>query len=398
MNINELNDAWIASGQKVSDMDAKLSALVMDDSFDETKFKDLKAKRDNEALRRDAIKDQLEIERMASKVMQTPDKKLTPKEENLKDEFVNNFIGMIKGDPKVVNMVTSSVDENGDRAGLTIPADIQTTIHTLVRQYDALEQYVNHESVTTSSGSRVYEKWSDITPLANLDDESATIGDNDDPKLMVIKYLIKRYAGITTVTNTLLKDTAENILAWLSTWIARKVVVTRNKAIIDVMSKVPEKPTLTKFDDIVTMINTKVDPAIETTSFLMTNTTGFNVLSQVKDAMGRYLLQPDPKQPDQSLLKGKRIIKVADRWLPDTNNAHPLYYGDLKQAVTLFDRENMSLLATNIGAGAFEKDLYKIRVIDRFDVVSTDSEAWVAGSFTTIADQPANLSTEGAKG
>lgn len=398
MNINELNDAWIASGQKVSDMDAKLSALVMDDSFDETKFKDLKAKRDNEALRRDAIKDQLEIERMASKVMQTPDKKLTPKEENLKDEFVNNFIGMIKGDPKVVNMVTSSVDENGDQAGLTIPADIQTTIHTLVRQYDALEQYVNHESVTTPSGSRVYEKWSDITPLANLDDESATISDNDDPKLMVIKYLIKRYAGITTVTNTLLKDTAENILAWLSTWIARKVVVTRNKAIIDVMSKAPKKTTLAKFDDIVTMINTSVDPAIKTTSFLMTNTAGLNVLSQVKDAMGRYLLQPDPKQPDQYLLKGKRIIEVADRWLPDTGNAHPLYYGDLKQAVTLFDRENMSLLATNIGAGAFEKDLYKIRVIDRFDVVSTDSEAWVAGSFTTIADQPANLSAEEAKG
>jgi len=398
MNINELNDAWIASGQKVSDMDAKLSALVMDDSFDETKFKDLKAKRDNEALRRDSIKDQLEIERMASKVMQTPDKKLTPKEENLKDEFVNNFIGMIKGDPKVVNMVTSSVDENGDQAGLTIPADIQTTIHTLVRQYDALEQYVNHESVTTPSGSRVYEKWSDITPLANLDDESATISDNDDPKLMVIKYLIKRYAGITTVTNTLLKDTAENILAWLSTWIARKVVVTRNKAIIDVMSKAPKKTTLAKFDDIVTMINTSVDPAIKTTSFLMTNTAGLNVLSQVKDAMGRYLLQPDPKQPDQYLLKGKRIIEVADRWLPDTGNAHPLYYGDLKQAVTLFDRENMSLLATNIGAGAFEKDLYKIRVIDRFDVVSTDSEAWVAGSFTTIADQPANFSAEEAKG
>lgn len=398
MNINELNDAWIASGQKVSDMDAKLSALVMDDSFDETKFKELKAKRDNEALRRDAIKDQLEIERMASKVMQTPDKKLTPKEEDLKDEFVNNFIGMIKGDPKVVNMVTSSTDENGDQAGLTIPADIQTTIHTLVRQYDALEQYVNHESVTTPSGSRVYEKWSDITPLANLDDESATIGDNDDPKLMVIKYLIKRYAGITTVTNTLLKDTAENILAWLSTWIARKVVVTRNKAIIDVMSKAPKKTTLAKFDDIVTMINTSVDPAIKTTSFLMTNTAGLNVLSQVKDAMGRYLLQPDPKQPDQYLLKGKRIIEVADRWLPDTGNAHPLYYGDLKQAVTLFDRENMSLLATNIGAGAFEKDLYKIRVIDRFDVVSTDSEAWVAGSFTTITDQPANLSAEDAKG
>lgn len=397
MNINELNDAWIASGQKVSDMDAKLSALVMDDSFDETKFKDLKVKRDNEALRRDAIKDQLEIERKANKVMQTPDKKLTPKEENLKDEFVNNFIGMIKGDPKVLNMVTSSTDESGNQAGLTIPADIQTAIHTLVRQYDALEQYVNHESVTTLSGSRVYEKWADIAPLANLDDESAAIGDNDDPKLTVIKYLIKRYAGITTVTNTLLKDTAENILAWLSTWIARKVVVTRNQAIIGVMNKAPKKPDLAKFDDIVTLINTGVDPAIKATSFLMTNTSGLNVLSQVKDAMGRYLLQPDPKQPDQYLLKGKRIIEVADRWLPDTSGAHPLYYGDLKQAVTLFDRENMSLLATNIGAGAFEKDLYKIRVIDRFDVVSTDSDAWVAKSFTTIADQPANFKAGAAE-
>ena len=57
----------------------------------------------------------------------------------------------------------------------------------------------------------------------------------------------------------------------------------------------------------------------------------------------------------------------------------------------MFDRENMSLLATNIGAGAFEKDQYKIRVIDRFDVEATDSEAFVAGSFKAIADQPANF-------
>ena len=73
----------------------------------------------------------------------------------------------------------------------------------------------------------MFEKWTDVTPLANLDDETAAIGDNDDPKLTLIKFAIKRYAGITTVTNTLLKDTAENILAWLSAWIAKKVVVTQ---------------------------------------------------------------------------------------------------------------------------------------------------------------------------
>ncbi|BEI54991.1 hypothetical protein AWA2045_31220 (plasmid) [Lactiplantibacillus plantarum] len=48
------------------------------------------------------------------------------------------------------------------------------------------------------------------------------------------------------------------------------------------MNNAPKKPTLAKFDDIITMINTAVDPAIKSTSFLLTNTSGFNVLSEVK--------------------------------------------------------------------------------------------------------------------
>lgn len=307
---------------------------------------------------------------------------------------------MIKGDPKVMNLVTSSIDPDGNAIGLTIPQDIQTAINTLVREYDSLQQYVNREAVATQTGSRVYEKWTDVTPLADLDDETATIGDNDDPKLSIIKYTIHRYAGITTATNSLLKDTADNILAWLSQWIAKKVVVTRNAKIIAAMNNAPKKPTLAKFDDIIMMINTAVDPAIKATSFLMTNTSGLNVLSEVKDAMGHYLLQPDPTQPDQYLIRGKRIVVIADKWLPNAGTAaapvYPLYYGDLSQAVTLFDRENASLLTTNIGGGAFEKDQTKIRVIDRFDVESTDTDAFVAGSFSSIADQPANFAASAA--
>ena len=53
----------------------------------------------------------------------------------------------------------------------------------------------------------------------------------------------------------------------------------------------------------------------------------------------------------------------------------------------------MSLLSTNIGGGAFETDSTKVRVIDRFDVVATDTEAFIPGSFKTIADQKANLTT-----
>lgn len=382
MEINKLNDAWISAGQKVADMDAKLNAAVLDDSFDVDKFKDMKAERDNLAAQRDAIKDQLDEARALEVTnMKKEDKKpLSKKEIDVKDKFVRDF----------KNMVTSgTADGTAGNGGLTIPTDIQTAIHTLVRQYASLQNLVNVESVSTTSGSRVYEKLVDITPLKNLDDESATIGDNDDPELTLIKYAIKRYAGITTVTNSLLKDTAANILAWLSTWIARKVVVTRNQAVLAVMDNVSKKPTITKFDDIKDLENNTLDPAIEATSSFVTNQSGYNTLSKVKDAEGRYVLQRDVTQPDVYLLDGKPVTVIADKWLPDVSGSHPLYFGDFKQAITLFDRENMELMSTNIGGRGFETDTTKIRVIDRFDVQQVDDGAYAVASFKAVENQKA---------
>jgi len=400
VNINDLNEKWVNLGQKVSDLQNQAQLMVDDDATSAEDVADIQTKITNAIAKRDLAHENL-VQAQAENVVDDnvePTPELTPKENDLKKKFVDNFKGMIKGIPSVVNQIDSSTDLNGNAIGLTIPQDIQTAIHTLVRQYDALEQYVNVESVSTLSGSRVYEKWSDVTPLANLDADDATIGDNDDPKLAIVKYLIKRYAGISTVTNTLLNDTAENILAWLSSWIAKKVVVTRNQAIIAVMNAVPKKPTVAKFDDIKDMVSTTVDPAVATTSFFLTNVSGLAVLNKVKDAMGNYLLQPDPTQSDVKVIDGKQVKVLADRWLPDVSGSHPLYFGDLKQAVTLFDRQQMSLLSTNIGAGAFEKDLTKIRVIDRFDVEPTDTEAFVAGSFKDIANQTANFAASASTG
>ena len=399
VNINDLNEQWVAAGQNVSDLQNQAQLMVSDDATSAEDVAEIQTKITNAIAKRDLAHENL-VQAQAENIVAEPENKepLTTKENDLKKTFVNNFVDMVKGKQSIVNQIDSSTDANGNAIGLTIPQDIQTAIHTLVRQYDSLEQYVNVESVSTLSGSRVYEKWSDVTPLANLDADDVTIGDNDDPKLAIVKYLIKRYAGITTVTNTLLKDTAENILAWLSSWIAKKVVVTRNKAIIAVMNAAPKKPTVAKFDDIKDIVSTAVDPAVATTSFFLTNVSGLAVLNKVKDAMGNYLLQPVPTEPDVKQVDGKRIVVIADRWLPDiASGTHPLYFGDLSQAVTLFDREQMSLLSTNIGAGAFEKDLTKIRVIDRFDVQATDTEAFVAGSFTAIADQTANIAAAPSK-
>lgn len=388
MEINKLNDAWVAKGQEVSDLDAKLNAAVLDDSFNADEFKEMKAKRDNLVAQRDAIKDQLnearalEVQKMDKKDVKPLDKD----EKNIKDKFVREF----------KDMVTSGKTGTGN-GGLTIPDDIQYAIHKLVRQFATLQNLVNVESVTTMTGSRTYEKLSDITPMSDLDDETAAIPDMDDPELTLIKYAIHRYAAIQTVTNSLLKDTVENILAWLSDWVAKKVTVTRNAKIIEAMGKPAKKPTIANFDDIKDLENNTLDPALMPSASFVTNQSGYNVLSKVKDAQGRYMLQRDVTQPDVYRLDGKTITVIADKWLPDVSGAHPLYYGDLKQGITLYDREHMSLLSTNIGAGAFEHDLYKVRVIDRFDVQVIDDGAWATASFKTVANQAATTpETSGA--
>lgn len=389
MKLEELKNAWVEAGSKVSDLNAKLNTTLIDDSSTEEDVKALKTELANARAKRDTLKEQVtnvEAEQVASFQGKEPVKK---EEKDLKAKFIKDFKGMIKGDPQIVATLTSDTDENGNAIGLTIPVDVRTAINKLVRQFDSLQEYVTVESVSTTSGSRVYEKWSDVTPLAELDQEDEVIPANDDPKLFLIKYLIKRYAGISTVTNSLLKDTAENILAWLAEWISKKVVVTRNTKILAALDgiKASQKKTVATVDDIKDIVNVQLDPAIESTSMFITNQDGYNALDKVKKSNGEYALQPDTTSATGYTFLGKPIKKISNRWLASKANKFPLYIGDMKQAVRLWDRENMSLLTTNIGGGAFETDTTKVRVIDRFDVSLVDDEAVVFATFSAIANE-----------
>lgn len=387
MNINQLKDAFDMAGQKVQDLEDKRAQFAIDLGKDESSHSVDEVTKLNESLKNAKMNQELAKaayeDARANLNAEPVNKKPIPVKENKKPDaqaMKNQFVSDFK------NLVTSGTTGAGN-AGLTIPEDIQLQIRTLTRSFVSLESLVNVENVTTSHGSRVYEKLADITPLKDLDDESALIGDNDDPELAVVKYLIHRYAGITTVTNTLLKDTVDNIIQWLVNWAAKKDVVTRNAKILEVMGKAPKKPTISQFDNIKDLENNTLDPAIESTSSFITNQSGYNILSKVKDADGRYLMQPDVTSPDKYLIDGKPVIRIADKWLPDVSGSHPLYFGDLKQGITLFDRQQMQIDTTNVGAGSFEHDTTKLRFIDRFDVQLIDDGAFAAASFKTVANQ-----------
>jgi len=414
MNIEQLRNAWIEAGQKVSDIQNQIQTALVDDSITVDAINDLKNKLETAKAKRDLAKQQLdEAEANAKNLEPASEPKISRQEvpENMVKQFAKDFKDLMTGKFQPQNAIGSSLDSDGNGAGLTIPQDIQTNINALKRQYNSLEQYVGVIPVSTSSGSRVLEKWTDVTPFTNIDDEFGTIGNNDDPNFTLVKYMIKRYAGISTLSNTLLKDTAEQIVAYIEQWLAKKQVVTRNNAILAALDKLPnvQKKTIKDIDGIKDIFNTQLDPALRATTRFYTNQSGFNVLDKVKDSDGRYLLQPmvvadsfAPTSPTGQTLKqvpslfGKELVVISDRWLPNggtaSNPTYPLYIGDMAEAVKLFDRERLSLMSTNVGAGAFETDTTKIRAIDRFDVELWDTEAMVVASFAGIADQTQSTS------
>lgn len=279
--------------------------------------------------------------------------------------------------------------DTGEDGGLTVPRDISTQIMELRRATaDNLENYVNVEKVSTKTGSRVIEVDADSTEWPEVG-EGEEFQEQDTPKLKNIEYKIKKYGGILKVTAELLEDTAENILAYLKKWIAKKSRATRNAKILAALKTCvgDTSYTISTVDELKDIFNIVLDPAIAQGAAVYTNQTGFNFLDKLKDEDGKYIIQPDPTQKTKKLLFGEYpIVKLSNKVLKneaaDGSTVVPVYCGDLREAVTLFDRDVISLDISSTAGDLWVKDKTGLKVRDRFDVQPVDTAAVVLGKIT----------------
>ncbi|WP_455618829.1 phage major capsid protein [Eisenbergiella sp.] len=349
----------------------------------------------------DGIKDGIESDRVKDITGGAADPKA--KKSGLVKAFVNIVkAGFMKKEPKEDDVkvykdaLTSDATPGGEDEmgiGVTIPEDIRTDIIELRRSEDNLEQYVNVEGVTTKTGARNIEVDADSTPFDNVE-EGADFPEMDEPKFKKITYAIKKKGGILKITAELFEDTAANIMAYINKWIAKKTRATRNAMILKVLNTMTtgKEVVISSIDSIKDVFNVMLDPAVATSSMVITNQNGFNYLDKLKDTDGKYILQPNPTQPTQMLLFGKYpIVKVSNKVVKSTEiksgeavtgYKHPVYMGDLKEAVTLFDRNVITIDMNDKAAGLWEKDMTGIKVRDRFDVQPVDMSAVVKGEIT----------------
>ena len=280
----------------------------------------------------------------------------------------------------IVNAAGPLKESEGENGGYLVPEDVRTAINEYRRSFVSLKNYVDVRSVVVPSGSEVYEKTSQLTGLTNIT-ELGEIQEMNAEVFEKITYAVKNFGGILPVSRFLLQDSPENLLAYLGKWFMKKQVVTENKEIIAVLKTLTKK-AITKVDEIKEAFNVTLDPIFLDNTKVLTNQDGFNVLDSLKDKNGNYLLQPVVTDPTKRTLLGKEVIVLPNTHLPnETANKFPLYIGDLKEAVRVYELNELEIKSTDVGGKAFTRNSYDTRLITRFDVKAIDKEAVVKLEF-----------------
>jgi HK97 family phage major capsid protein len=274
----------------------------------------------------------------------------------------------------------------GAEGGFLLPVEFNNMIVERQRQFLDLSQYVNVENVQAFSGWRAVEKAVALQPFTTFSNNNP-VPAAEQPEFVRVDYQVKDYGGFLPVPNDLLVDTPANLMAYLSKWFGRKVVLTNNSLILAILNALTAVPAdtatpKTALDTIKHVLNVVLDPDISVNASIFVNQDGFDFLDQIKDTMNRPLLQPDPTNDTKYMIKGRPVALLANRLLPSTTvdeKTHSrIIVGDAAAAITLFSRAGLEMVSTTVGGNSWYNNNTEIRGIMRADCKEIDDGAITA--------------------
>lgn len=287
---------------------------------------------------------------------------------------------------------TGHMREGSDAdGGYTVPPDIVTKIIELREAQESLLDEVQVIPVATKSGRRTFKKRSQHQGFATVA-EAAKLGKAATPQFAVLNYEVEKRGGYLPVTNELLEDSDNNITAVVQQWLADEARVTANKEILTVVAAKTAQD-LKNLDGILKAW-VGLGSAFRSSSKLITNDDGLLWLGTLKDANGRYLLTPNPAEPQQlRLCVGPYTLPVKtydNDTIPTKDSKIPMILGDLKSGVAYWDRRQFSVKVSDSAVvgdfNAFEQDMTIWKGTLRDDCTAWDDEAFVNGYISTAAE------------
>lgn len=215
-------------------------------------------------------------------------------------------------------------DETASNVGLptgsvVIPETILTATHE-VHQYPRLKQYANNVNVSTPSGKQPYftEQTEGLYDKKEFDHAKAA----GLSAIKTFNWSVSAHAAQIPIGRELLMSTAKvgTAPAWVSE--AQNQISTRVDNFWDsvqakaLMTNPGHTVTATDaISDIKHALNANLQPVDRANSQILLTNSAFDKLDQIKDGMGRPMLQPDPTNSTPGRLFGKDLVILPDELL-----------------------------------------------------------------------------------
>lgn len=298
--------------------------------------------------------------------------------------------------------LSESVDEDG---GYTVPEDIQTKVNHWPEIVDSLLDEIDVENVTTNKGARTYQKKTDTEAFVDLDENGAITKEIAAPKFERVTYAIQDRAGFMPVSNDLVNDSDAAIMQIVTQWLGRANIATADAKIKAILAahknhkgdgtyeSTAGTTAIAGIDGIKKVVNVILGQAYKAGAKIITNDDGLNYLDTLVDKNGRHLLNPDPTDSARLALRcGTVVVPVkvkSNKTLPSVGTKVPFIIGDLKAGIKKYNRQSMSLKASDVAVigdfNAFAMNMTLIRAILRDDYKELDKDAYYYGHIDTAA-------------
>lgn len=271
-----------------------------------------------------------------------------------------------------------------------MPEDVDLAIKELRKQYKSAKTLVTVIPTDTMSGGFNFESGTPagLTSLTDGDDVDAT----GDPTFTRKPFAIGLYGKLIAISNVLKGAEKAGLMAYIDKWFVKNAIISENAKIFTALKEGKTVKALKGLSELKTSLNKDLDPDALIGAVIVTNQTGFDAMDSEVDAVGNPILTTDLADPTRKLLKGIPIEVYSDAQLPNVSGKAPIFYGALDAGCYFIDKDGLEFAVSD--QYLFGKNQTALRVIEGFDAIQADSNAYIYGTF--VPADPKTVSTKEA--
>lgn len=266
-----------------------------------------------------------------------------------------------------------------------VPDDVRLQINELRKTYISAKDLLTVIQTDALTGAFNYESGTPAGLTAIVD--GSAIATETNPTFVRKSFTITHYGKLIPISNILAGAEQASLMGYLNTWFVRNAILTENQKIFDTLKAGYNSGTpknVAGWKALKKSINVDLDPACLNDGVIITNQSGFACLDEEEDSDGNPILHSNPATPTEKMFQGLRVVVFPDAQLPNLGSGatlgYPMIYGSVKAGANFIDYKSLEFATSS--DYLFNLNQTALRVIEGFDVISTDTSAYVYGKFT----------------